>query len=512
MFAPLTIRTKSKPGTVQRRHAFSSQNARDVAPAGWRPAGRFNGKLSLTTINDPLEAEADRIAEQVVHRSGSEGTGDAGRQSAAGREHKGSDFPSSERLSGRPLEPSLRAYFEPRFGFDFSRVRIFSDEEAAKSAQSIGALAYTAGPNIAFGRGLYRPDTSGGRRLLAHELTHVTQQGSAEATHGGSVKVATGRTPAIQRDTPPATPQQDDPFSIEASYDPVNASRDEVVQALTNYLNKELALQGSRYLAVTERVRSAVRKLFQDNPNIDIEKELSKSGLPGSPLDFAKWVGRQLPDFIPRKHMIHLDVPPVKDVGATSFGGEVKEVIKQKLGEFGKRPQDVGGKPVEAPSNQPTMGSSPGQHILPIPTFSFGGTPRKGPKPNLPQAPLASEQAAIDKIIQALNDDALIPAAAKGTPQAENFASAKELAKDIANKLAAAEAKKQSTVTIEINPDYAHAADLREIFANMENIVQRLAEVLPGGVKDVDEVIITPRREGKKFPARLVVKLHGGHG
>ena len=247
MFAPLTIGTKSKSGAVksgvERRHAFSTQNAYDVAPAGWRLAGRIHGKLSLTTINDPLEAEADRIAEQVVHRSGRDGTGDAGRQTAAGPEHKGSGFPSSERLSGRPLESSLRAYFEPRFGFDFSRVRIFSDEEAAKSAQSIGALAYTAGPNIAFGRGLYRPNTSDGRRLLAHELTHVTQQGYAGATHGRSVKVATGRAPAIQRDTPPAAPQRDDPFSVEKSYDPVNASREEVVQALANYLNLSQSAQ-----------------------------------------------------------------------------------------------------------------------------------------------------------------------------------------------------------------------------------------------------------------------------
>ena len=83
--------------------------------------------------------------------------------------------------AGRPLDSSLRAFFEPRFGFDFSRVRIFSDEQAARSAQSIGALAYTAGPNIAFGGGLFQPGTGDGRRLLAHELTHVVQQGHAAA-------------------------------------------------------------------------------------------------------------------------------------------------------------------------------------------------------------------------------------------------------------------------------------------------------------------------------------------
>ena len=134
--------------------------------------------------------------------------GGAGRQSAAGPRQEGSAGSSSALLSGagRPLNSSLRAFFEPRFGFDFSRVRIFSDEQAARSAQSMGALAYTAGPNIAFGGRLFQPGTGDGRRLLAHELTHVVQQGHAAAMERRGVKVAVGRAiPAIQRDTPPGT-------------------------------------------------------------------------------------------------------------------------------------------------------------------------------------------------------------------------------------------------------------------------------------------------------------------
>jgi hypothetical protein len=59
---------------------------------------------------------------------------------------------ATEPSAGRPLDPGMRAFLEPRFGFDFSRVRIFSDEKAAESAQSIGALAYTVGTNIVFRR------------------------------------------------------------------------------------------------------------------------------------------------------------------------------------------------------------------------------------------------------------------------------------------------------------------------------------------------------------------------
>ena len=65
---------------------------------------------------------------------------------------------------------------ENRFGYDFSRVKIHTDTVATKSAQSINALAYTSGNNIVFDEGQYSPNTANGKKLLAHELTHVVQQ------------------------------------------------------------------------------------------------------------------------------------------------------------------------------------------------------------------------------------------------------------------------------------------------------------------------------------------------
>lgn len=80
--------------------------------------------------------------------------------------------------SGRPLPDSSRSFFEPRFGRDFSNVRIHTDDAAAKSAQSINALAYTTGNNIVFNNGHYSPESDSGKKLIAHELTHVVQQNS----------------------------------------------------------------------------------------------------------------------------------------------------------------------------------------------------------------------------------------------------------------------------------------------------------------------------------------------
>lgn len=82
---------------------------------------------------------------------------------------------------GQPLDRETRAFMEPRFGHDFSRVRIHSDPTANASARGVSAHAYTVGQHIVFGAGQYNPATPSGQRLLAHELTHVVQQAAGPA-------------------------------------------------------------------------------------------------------------------------------------------------------------------------------------------------------------------------------------------------------------------------------------------------------------------------------------------
>ncbi|CAH1388054.1 eCIS core domain-containing protein [Candidatus Nitrotoga sp. M5] len=152
---------------------------------------RLQTKLAIGSSNDPLEMEADRIADQVlaashksmlstvpprIQRSTGQSTGDAGAAPA-----------SVERVlsnSGRPLEPPLRQDMEQRFGHDFSQVRVHADAAAAQSARDVRAHAYTAGSHIVFGASQFSPSTPAGRHLLAHELTHVLQQ-SAHTTSPG---------------------------------------------------------------------------------------------------------------------------------------------------------------------------------------------------------------------------------------------------------------------------------------------------------------------------------------
>lgn len=79
--------------------------------------------------------------------------------------------------SGQPLDTATRAFMESRFGHNFSQVRVHTDTKAAESARTVSALAYTIGRDVVFDTGQYAPGTSAGRLLLAHELSHVVQQG-----------------------------------------------------------------------------------------------------------------------------------------------------------------------------------------------------------------------------------------------------------------------------------------------------------------------------------------------
>jgi Domain of unknown function (DUF4157) len=81
---------------------------------------------------------------------------------------------------GQSLDGATKEFFSARFGHDFAHVRVHADAEAAASARAVNALAYTVGKDVVFAAGQYAPNTSACRQLLAHELTHVVQQGGAD--------------------------------------------------------------------------------------------------------------------------------------------------------------------------------------------------------------------------------------------------------------------------------------------------------------------------------------------
>lgn len=170
-------------------------------------SGHIQAKLAISQPGDPDEEEADRVADQVMRMAEPAPIGSARstiQRKCAACEAGGATCPKCEeeqtihrkensgqasqanspehsqiaalRGGGQPLPPSVRAFFEPRFGRDFSGVRVHSDSAAVESARVIQARAFTTGQDVAFGAGEYAPEKHEGRKLLAHELAHVLQQ------------------------------------------------------------------------------------------------------------------------------------------------------------------------------------------------------------------------------------------------------------------------------------------------------------------------------------------------
>ncbi len=159
-------------------------------------------KLTINEPGDKYEQEADTMADKVMHMEMPGKTVsplpvstiqrkcahcEEEEKKKLQRKESGSQTPAINRSlhnyvsglnnGGQPLSAGVRSFYEPRFGYDFSKVRIHNDTAAAQSAQSINALAYTYGNSIVFNIGKYAPQSSVGKRLLGHELVHVMQQG-----------------------------------------------------------------------------------------------------------------------------------------------------------------------------------------------------------------------------------------------------------------------------------------------------------------------------------------------
>jgi Domain of unknown function (DUF4157) len=190
---------------------------------------RVQPKLTISAIGDPYEQEADQIATEVMHMPESGTTTDVGpgahrpsihalpscslrqeygmpilRSDVSNVKEQAGPWSSTDpslleadilrktQESGDRLTESDRAFFEPRFGHDFSRVRVHTDASAAATSHRLNARAFTLGSHIMFSAGQYSPETAAGRQLLAHELTHVVQQGGGsrvqETEHVGRLK------------------------------------------------------------------------------------------------------------------------------------------------------------------------------------------------------------------------------------------------------------------------------------------------------------------------------------
>jgi outer membrane protein OmpA-like peptidoglycan-associated protein len=177
-------------------------------------ARAVEGSGVLSQPGDPSEVEADRVADQVMRManvfpvvaSPAVRTGPSvqrAAESTAGQPPVARGFVHhATNGGGRALDAATRVGMEARFGRDFGHVRVHTGGAAASSARAVHASAFTVGSDIVFGAGRYAPDSPVGQRLIAHELTHIVQQGGIRRQLQRSLTVD---------GTPPTDPE--DPLS-----------------------------------------------------------------------------------------------------------------------------------------------------------------------------------------------------------------------------------------------------------------------------------------------------------
>jgi len=252
----------------------------------------FQPKLSINQPNDVYEQEANNVADKVMRMNSSsakptffspipiqrkcEKCEEEDKQAQRKETNKTSaTSPAqtenyvSSMSGGRALNQQEKSFFESRMGYDFSDVRIHDNSSANQSAKNINALAYTHKNNIVFGQGQYQPNTEEGKKLMAHELTHVVQQ--------------TG-----------------DDVSLKEAPDMIQRAEGKDPSALDD---DQLQSEYDAYNEYVHNIDPADYTAEEDNMNyfVALEKELKKRCLKSNP-SHPKEVGKNLIDRITGKY------------------------------------------------------------------------------------------------------------------------------------------------------------------------------------------------------------------
>ncbi|MGH8531169.1 MAG: DUF4157 domain-containing protein [Gammaproteobacteria bacterium] len=431
--------------------------------------------------------------------------------------------------SGKPLEPNIREQMEQAFGEDFENVRLHDDAAAQQKAAELDAEAFTHGEDIYLGAGSLSVETAERKSLLAHELAHVVQQRQAggvtkpivshsgdrfepaadasarQVTQGGQAQIAaSGTPPAVQRQ-----PRQGN-----------RATREEARAALEAFLRRALQAQGGRSLRVTPEVRSAVTSLFAGDIGrlLSIDAWLSKLNLPGDPAEFAREVARRLPEAIDRSRIEALNRMSGQAPGQTSVIGRAQEVLERTAPGSPEREEEKEAERIAKGEAEPSRTRIPAREVatpgLPTPekrieqieqlgrrirgeeeptTIGPGsvdvlhlarvfGARREillGPRTARPTPPEARTYPEVERAIQQIAPNALLPPEARGTPQADSFADAREVARALARRLDVAQQQGQDTIDLHLGDNYNQVRDRTAMISEIERIVALIREALP---------------------------------
>lgn len=158
----------------------------DPAELEAHAAGKAIANMALPGAHAAARASAAPVSAHAIHRDALPGA--ALEKDGSGERRAGvglSKQIEASKSGGAPLPPAVRNFMAPRFGADFSGVRIHTSAQAGQLSTALNARAFTVGQHIFFGQGQFAPDTQAGRELIAHELTHIIQQGGSVQRSAG---------------------------------------------------------------------------------------------------------------------------------------------------------------------------------------------------------------------------------------------------------------------------------------------------------------------------------------
>lgn len=249
-------------GEGSNQRALRTLNALPVQP-----------KLKLNPVGDSFEREADRVAEAVTGGvepdTVSPAVSSIQRKSSSSNGKAAVAPPGVQQVAaspGRPLSAEARSYFEPRFGRDFSGVRVHTGPDAEAASDSINAEAFTAGNSIAFAKGNYAPETGPGRKLLAHELTHVVQQEAGGVAAVQRQPVAgkeedTAKDEEQVQDVPPPKSERPEVKELDYAFFFAGGDYGKAARAfIKTYYPEHVVVQGSSFEQMFDRMFQDLQK------------------------------------------------------------------------------------------------------------------------------------------------------------------------------------------------------------------------------------------------------------
>ena len=427
------------------------------------------------------------------------------------------------REQGLPLDPEFRMQMERSLGADLSGVRVLDDADAHIRAVSLDAEAFTHGEEITLAADAPSMGDAEGKELLAHELVHVVQQQRATtvsqgiSSPGEALEQEAGRVAqqALQGETSNvgavtgAPGVQRQAANLRKQSQANTASRKEVEQAVLEFLRRAQAAQGGTGLVLTDPVKDGLRMLASaDDPSHEggadrgraarfIGMDAALSSHTADAANVARRVAQILPDPFDRKALEKLKtwsvtepdkstVERVTDAAKRSFPQQTPTPADPQQSSPEKRMDEEMDK-ARAMRGLPKP-SQVGPFSVDIPGAIRFGQGLKKPKTAAPHTE-ARSYPAVDQAIQKIAPDALVPAEARGTDRADNFADAREVAADLARRLDIAQQRGEGQIDLRLPATYSAAKDEENIIATLMDITRTIRDALPhhaSAVKYVD--------------------------